>query len=145
MAQHQRADWGDDWGGGGRRDGRKPSDNIILNDQAEFDAYPDDHRYGRNNYADNSQFQPPAYGETHHRLPPQGSSAAPNMDYRREEYASPWYRKKRTWAAVALVIILVIVVPVAVVVSRNKNRANAYPDYSTLNYTLLETCESSPP
>ena len=126
----------------------------MLDDHAEIDSpYPDDHdRYGRNNYPDNSQFQPPAYqpppyqssayGDPQHRLPAREPAAAPTMDYGRHNYPRPWYQKKRTWAALlALVVILVIVIPVAVVVTRNKNRANSYPDYSAVNYTLLETCK----
>lgn len=101
-----------------------------------------DHRYGPvdNNYEDIPFDPSPAYSAPSH-LPPQGRAAAPNMAYGNEKYSSPWYRKKRTWAVVALVIIIAIVVPVAVVVTRNKNRENAYPDYTKLNYTLLETCE----
>lgn len=147
MAQSQRADWGDDWGdsddwgnGGGGAGGRrapagKPDYNIVLND---------DPSYGRNNYNDSAYPQPPAYGDAHRQLPGQVPAPAANMDYGREAYSSPWYRKKRTWAAAALAIIIVIVVPVAVVVSRNNERENSYPDYSPLNYTLLETCEPGP-
>jgi glucan phosphoethanolaminetransferase (alkaline phosphatase superfamily) len=62
------------------------------------------------------------------------------MAYNYDRASGPWYRKKRTWAAIALVVIIVIVVPVAVVTTRNKKDANRYPDYSRLNYTLLETC-----
>ncbi|OIW30281.1 hypothetical protein CONLIGDRAFT_362031 [Coniochaeta ligniaria NRRL 30616] len=130
----QRPDWDDDWGDGRGRRAGKPSNDIILHNQTEYD-----HRYGPAdlNYEDPFESSP-AYS-SQHRLPPQGRAANPNMAYGNvnEKYSSPWYRKKRTWAAVALVIIIAIVVPVAVVVTRNKK--SAYPDYTTLNYTLLET------
>lgn len=148
---------GDEWGNPVR--GGKPSDNITMHRQAELN-HPGDHgRYGRvnsDNYETNNNFQssspppaygnpPLAYGDTRARDPLAYGDPArdPNMarGHHRETYASPWYRKKRTWAAAALIILLVIIVPVAVVVSRNKKHANAYPDYTTLNYTLLETCE----
>lgn len=142
MAQRRGDDWDDDdWGvgGGGRggtRGAAKPDYNIVLN------AAPS---YGHNNYNDSTYFQqPPAYDDLHQQPPGRIPVATPNMDHMREKYSSPWYRKKRILAALALVVIIVIVVPVAVVVSRNKERANAYPDYSTLNYTLSETCERGP-
>lgn len=86
---------------------------------------------------------PPAPdGHLHPRQDP-APDLAPNMareyDYDGKDSA-PWYRRKRTWAIVALAVIIAIVVPVAVTVTRNKKHEEAYPDYSKLNYTLLETC-----
>jgi len=46
-----------------------------------------------------------------------------------------WSRRCWIILAVICVVILAIVIPVAVVVSR----ANRYPDYSTLNYNLVDT------
>ncbi|RKU39979.1 hypothetical protein DL546_001589 [Coniochaeta pulveracea] len=59
--------------------------------------------------------------------------------YGSEEVSRPWYSKKRVWTAVAVILLIVIVVPVAVTVSKEKQKENRYPNYSKLNYTLLET------
>jgi NADH:ubiquinone oxidoreductase subunit 6 (subunit J) len=63
--------------------------------------------------------------------------------YSTEEISRPWYSKKRVWSAVAVVLLIVIVVPVAVTVTKEKQKENRYPDYTKLNYTLLETCKPS--
>jgi hypothetical protein len=49
------------------------------------------------------------------------------------------YWRKRTflWSALGLIIIVVIVVAVAV----TEVKKNAYPDYSKLNYSLVDTCK----
>ena len=129
----------DEWGNPIR--GGKPSNNIALHNQTDFDSGGHG-SYGRinNNYEDNHfpASSPPAYGDSH-----QAPAPTRNMARGRERYSTPWYRKKRVWAAVALVVLIAIVVPVAVVVTRNKEHANSYPDYTALNYTLLDTCKYS--
>jgi hypothetical protein len=151
MANRRRADWDDDdWGTSHShsrgRTGGKPGPDIILDDQAELDSpYLDDnHHYGRNNdQRNNSELQPVTSSTDPHRLPARAPAADPKMDPHRRDYDSPWYRKKRTWTAVALVIVIVIVVPIAVTVTRNKKHGDSYPNYNPVNYTLLETCKSS--
>jgi ABC-type Fe3+ transport system permease subunit len=51
---------------------------------------------------------------------------------------NPRYWTRKIWIAVVavLVIVVAVVIAVAVVVSKK----NAYPDYSTLNYKLQDTC-----
>lgn len=60
-----------------------------------------------------------------------------------EPWWKPKYWRKRTWAIVVpiiiIVLIIVIVVPVKVA------EANAYPDYTALNYSLSDECKSFPP
>jgi len=46
---------------------------------------------------------------------------------------------KRVWIGVAAAVIIIIAVVVGVVVG--VRRPNAYPNYSKLNYTLLDTSE----
>jgi hypothetical protein len=75
----------------------------------------------------------------------ESSNLGPPPEYKvdREDTLNPspwdvrqWGSKK--WAALiaGVVIIIVIVVVVAVVVTKN----NRYPDYSTLTYSLADTC-----
>lgn len=56
-----------------------------------------------------------------------------------EPWWKPRYWRKRTWAivgvVVAVIIVIVIVVPVEVA------QANRYPNYSTLDYSLVDECE----
>ncbi|XDG02035.1 hypothetical protein ABKA04_001650 [Annulohypoxylon sp. FPYF3050] len=76
---------------------------------------------------------PPSYYQADRQLPPRGNMAA--------QQGLPWWNpkswRKRTWAIVAaivaVIIVIVIVVPVEVV------KANRYPDYSFINYTLSDT------
>jgi hypothetical protein len=63
------------------------------------------------------------------------------MDYAEDEpWWKPRYWRKRTWAIVAaivaVILIIVIVVPVKVA------QANRYPNYSKLDYSLVDECES---
>ncbi|KAF7558050.1 hypothetical protein G7046_g5898 [Stylonectria norvegica] len=66
-----------------------------------------------------------------------------NGNVRHAQSSMPWWNprfwRKRVWGGVVAVIIIVIVIVVAVVVTQNKN--NAYPDYSTVSYSLKETYE----
>ena len=63
-----------------------------------------------------------------------------------EHPSAPWYEwrswSKRIWAyvAVGIVAILLIIIIVPVEVSKAQ-RANSYPDYTPLNYTLKDTCK----
>ncbi|KAI1214801.1 glycoside hydrolase family 16 protein [Annulohypoxylon truncatum] len=75
----------------------------------------------------------PPYYSTERPLPPRGNMAS-------QQAASRWNPKtwgKRSWAIfaaiVAIIIVIVIVVPVEV------TKANRYPDYSFLNYTLSDS------
>ncbi|KAH8900856.1 glycoside hydrolase family 16 protein [Thozetella sp. PMI_491] len=61
-----------------------------------------------------------------------------------EDAGAPWYDMRqwstRRWIAVAAAVVIVIVVVIAVPVAVTKAQsANAYPDYSKLNYTLSVT------
>ncbi|KAB5575496.1 concanavalin A-like lectin/glucanase domain-containing protein [Coniochaeta sp. 2T2.1] len=156
MSQRRTDDWGDDddWGmpaGGGTGAGPQQKSghgmNNIIHNQTEYGHdNNNNNRYGygpvdnsyNNNFDDfpiGGGVQAPGAYNSNDRLPPRA-----NMDYgSSEKYGTPWYKKKLTWGIAALVIIVAIVVPVAVVVTRNKNHGNAYPDYTALNYTLLET------
>ncbi|CAK7566615.1 MAG: hypothetical protein SEPTF4163_004563 [Sporothrix epigloea] len=57
----------------------------------------------------------------------------------------PWWKpstwSKKVWAlaAVGTAVVVAIVIAIAVVVSRNNAAANAYPNYTQLNYTLKDT------
>lgn len=65
------------------------------------------------------------------------------------EFKSPWNPKnwsRRIWLIVATVTILIVVAIVATVIGVRATRDNgggnsSYPDYSKLNYTLVDTCE----
>ncbi|KAI1390909.1 glycoside hydrolase family 16 protein [Hypoxylon trugodes] len=78
---------------------------------------------------------PPGYYSSERQLP--HPPRQNNMAY---EPAQPWYKpkywRKRTWAIVvailAIIIVIVVVVPVEV------TKANRYPDYTPLNYSLSE-------
>lgn len=74
-----------------------------------------------------------------------GRSLGPPPEYkvdRDDTLNHPWYNLKywgkRGWLTAAAIIaaIIVIIIVVAVV----ETRANRYPDYSTLSYSLSETC-----
>jgi hypothetical protein len=52
---------------------------------------------------------------------------------------SPRNWGKRVWIGVAAAAVIIIVVVVGVVVGLR--RSNTYPNYSKLNYALLDTCE----
>lgn len=53
--------------------------------------------------------------------------------------SNPLQWHKRTWAGISVAIIVAVVIGVAVGVSVTK--ANRYPDYSALSYTLEDTCK----
>jgi hypothetical protein len=49
---------------------------------------------------------------------------------------------KKAWGALAgAVIAIIVIIVVVAVVEVNKAKANRYPDYTALNYTLSETCK----
>lgn len=72
---------------------------------------------------------------------PMGSPPAYKLD-RDDTLNHPWYNLKywgkRGWLTAAAVIIAIIIIIVVVAVVEAK--ANRYPDYSTLSYSLSETC-----
>ncbi|RSL89206.1 hypothetical protein CEP51_001331 [Fusarium floridanum] len=78
---------------------------------------------------------PPAYDEI--------MLSRPGQDVRRASPSMPWwnprYWRKRVWAGVVAVILILIAIIVAVAVTQSKN--NAYPDYTTLSYSLKDTIE----
>lgn len=75
--------------------------------------------------------QPPSYFNA--QLPPREMHSESQWDPR------GW--RKRTWAGIAIALIIAIVVGVAVGVMVAK--ANRYPDYSKLTYSLQDTCKST--
>jgi hypothetical protein len=81
---------------------------------------------------------PPSYSRDR-ELPPRD-----NM--RQSTGYEPWwnvrYWRKRTWAIVVVVLVAAIIAGAVAGVLVTK--ANRYPDYSKLNYTLEDTCKSLP-
>lgn len=80
---------------------------------------------------------PPSYEETY--MP----RANRDSGIRQVQTTMPWwnprYWRKRVWAGLVAAILIIVVIAVAVGVTQSKN--NAYPDYTTLSYSLSETCE----
>jgi hypothetical protein len=76
---------------------------------------------------------------------PMGAPPKYTLD-REDTLGKPWYNVKswgwKAWTAVGVVlaIIIAIVIAVAVVVTKN----NKYPDYSKLNYKVVDTCTYYP-
>ncbi|KAI4863234.1 glycoside hydrolase family 16 protein [Hypoxylon rubiginosum] len=78
---------------------------------------------------------PPPYYSTEQHLPPRA-----NMAYNAQPKAPWWnprYWRKRIWAIVITIIVIIIVIVIVVPVEVAK--ANRYPDYTALNYTLSDT------
>ncbi|KAK8065675.1 concanavalin A-like lectin/glucanase domain-containing protein [Apiospora hydei] len=73
--------------------------------------------------------EPPSYDNQ--ELPPRTN----NMS--RYVGVQPWYKRKRTWIISAVVLIVAIIV--AVVAGVLVSKANRYPDYTKLNYSLQDT------
>ncbi|KAK7967382.1 endo-1-3(4)-beta-glucanase [Apiospora aurea] len=73
--------------------------------------------------------EPPSYDNQ--ELPPRTN----NMS--RYVGVQPWYKRKRTWVIGAVVLIVAIIV--AVVAGVLVSKANRYPDYTKLNYSLQDT------
>lgn len=74
-----------------------------------------------------------------------GRSVGPPPAYkldREDTLHHPWYNfkywGKRGWLAFAAVVVAIIVIIIVIAVV--EVRANRYPDYSELSYTLSETC-----
>lgn len=69
-------------------------------------------------------------------------------DVRHVQSRMPWwnprYWRKRVWLGVAALVVIVIIIAVAAGVAESKKNS-AYPDYTDLNYSLADTCESSSP
>ncbi|KAK8136963.1 endo-1-3(4)-beta-glucanase [Apiospora sp. TS-2023a] len=72
--------------------------------------------------------EPPSYDNQ--ELPPRS-----NMS--RYVGVQPWYRRKRTWVISAVVVVIAIIV--AVVAGVLVSKANRYPDYTKLNYSIQDT------
>lgn len=76
---------------------------------------------------------PPAYDEI--------MLSRPGQDVRRASPSMPWwnprYWRKRVWAGVVIAILVILAIIIGVAVSQTKN--NAYPDYTTLSYSLKDT------
>lgn len=77
--------------------------------------------------------EPPSYDNQ--ELPPRS-----NMS--RYVGVQPWYKRKRTWVISAVVVVIAIIV--AVVAGVLVSKANRYPDYTKLNYSIQDTCKSQP-
>ncbi|KAI1375269.1 glycoside hydrolase family 16 protein [Hypoxylon crocopeplum] len=76
---------------------------------------------------------PPPYYSEERQLPRRSNI----MSYdAREPWWKPKYWRKRTWAIV--VAILVVIIVVAVVAPVEVAKANRYPDYTRLNYSLAD-------
>jgi hypothetical protein len=71
------------------------------------------------------------------------------------EFKSPWNPKnwsRRIWLIVGTVIFLIVVAIIATIIGVRATKDNggsgvdysSYPDYSKLNYTLVDTCELRP-
>lgn len=81
---------------------------------------------------------PPDYYSSERQIPP------PPRRNMTQQPSAPWwnprYWRKRTWAIAVtifiIILVIVIVVPVEVV------KANRYPDYTALNYSLADECRS---
>ncbi|KAI1765906.1 glycoside hydrolase family 16 protein [Hypoxylon sp. FL1150] len=78
---------------------------------------------------------PPPYYSTEQQLPPRRG----NMAYAQTK--TPWwnarYWRKRTWAIVVAIVVIILVV--CIVVPLEVAKANKYPDYTALNYTLSDS------
>lgn len=85
---------------------------------------------------------PPAYDDTYYPTPPRGDR---DSGIRQVQTKVPWwnprYWRKRVWIGLSIVLVIIITIAVAVGVTQAK-KANAYPNYSELNYSLKETCWS---
>lgn len=83
---------------------------------------------------------PPYYSTEQQQLPPRRG----NMAYAQTK--TPWwnarYWRKRTWAIVVTIIVIILVV--CIVAPLEVAKANKYPDYTALNYTLSDSCKSKP-
>lgn len=55
----------------------------------------------------------------------------------------PWWKPQhwrvRTWVIAGVVLVVIII---AIVVPVKVTEANRYPNYSTLDYSLIDECES---
>lgn len=73
------------------------------------------------------------------------ATMAPRHELRGGRGASAWNVRqwgKRAWGIVCgVAIAIIVVVAVVAVVESNKARANRYPDYTKLNYSLSDTCK----
>lgn len=123
-----------------------------------MDPYPGNNSHYRGAWEDKSSIQiqdrselagvpftsspsplPPSYK-------PSNSSRQPRMGGQRfyEEQDAPWYDfkewRKRTWAIIVAVVVIAVVA-VAVAVTQVDKKEAYYPNYSELNYTLIDTCE----
>lgn len=76
---------------------------------------------------------------------PMGAPPKYQVD-REDTLGKPWYNVKswgwKAWTSVGVVLAIVVAVVVAVAVVVTKN--NKYPDYSKLNYKIVDTCMSHP-
>ncbi len=90
--------------------------------------------------------QPPPYTQPDSNARYLSKSPAANASGFYEKGATTSRRNPKNWSrkcwiilAVCVIIIVIIVIVVAVVVTRE----NRYPDYSTLNYSLVDTFSGS--
>lgn len=117
----------------GNGNGGKGSNNREGSNQIEMDYGG---RYGRGNenpFSDNMQMA----------TSPGHTPAPPKYELDREDTLNPhWYDVKswgwKAWAGIGAVVAIIIIVVVVAVVEVEK--ANWYPNYSQLTYTLEDTC-----
>ncbi|KAI1342054.1 glycoside hydrolase family 16 protein [Xylariaceae sp. FL0016] len=79
---------------------------------------------------------PPPLYPTERALPPRTK-----MDAEDQPWWKPKYWRKRTWAIVA--VLIAIIIAAAVVAGVLVSKANQYPEYSALSYSLQDTYEGT--
>ncbi|KAI0133088.1 glycoside hydrolase family 16 protein [Hypoxylon sp. NC0597] len=82
---------------------------------------------------------PPYYSTEPERPLPRGHNPPMAYQYEQPKPVSRWNPRswrKRTWAIIAAILVVIIIIVVVVPVEVAK--ANRYPDYSRLNYTLSD-------
>jgi hypothetical protein len=68
------------------------------------------------------------------------SSRAPMYAFNDEDY-HPWYNPRywRKRVIIGMVLLVIVIIVIVIVVAVVETKKNAYPDYSQLKYTLVDT------
>lgn len=86
---------------------------------------------------------PPAYDDI--MLNRGGAASDGHLHHMHHSSGAPWwdarYWSKKVWLAFGVVVIAVVAVGVGVGVSVSQR--NAYPNYTALSYSLVDTCTSA--
>jgi hypothetical protein len=119
---------------------------MPSNPADRYGARSDGHT--KNQFSDTvnlTKDRPPTYFSGHFgHESPRFSAAAPTYTsgFYGKEDGSLWRRNPKNWSrrcwlilAAVLIVVLILIIIIAVVVSR----ANRYPNYSKLNYNLVDT------